>query len=248
MASNKNDMFKELTDRFVDSTIDRLESLDKIIDQVYNGKGNRGELFNEFLQEIHSLKGSAGTFGFHLASTIAHRLEDYMESSRRLDKSQWLDVQKFIDAIRIIFEAGVDPDKELHAAIIAKLPSSSQQSVAGAKTKTLLLVMESGLIRKHLGTELASKGYDISFAKDPIQAIDIALKIHPDGIISIYEFAHITGLELGKALKVIDGTKQIKFALMTANKNLVNELGRNQDDMCLIYKDKNIADNIAKCF
>ncbi|MCK5041815.1 MAG: Hpt domain-containing protein [Sphingomonadales bacterium] len=244
MSAN-NDMFQELTDRFIESTIDRLESLDQLIDQIYNGKGERGEQFRKFSQEIHSLKGSAGTFGFHLVSTIAHRLEDYMESSKRLEKDQWLDVQKFIDAIRLIFEAGHDPEQDQHGDILSQLPSSSKQE---QDSTTLLLVMTSGLIRKHLGTDLAAKGYDISFANDPVQAIDIALKIKPDVVISSQEFANITGLELAKALKVIDGTKHIKFALMTGNKKLVKKLGHHHDGMCVIYKDKDIAENITKCF
>lgn len=241
-------MLSELTDRFIDNSIERLEGLDEIIDNIYNEKGNRGEYFRKFLQEIHSLKGSAGTFGFHLVSTIAHRLEDYMESSRRLEQSQWLDVQKFIDAIKVIFEDGKDPEQDTYADVLSKLPNSSVNEDRKKPLRTLLLIMSSGVVRKHLGVELAAKGFDISFAKDPIEALDIALKIHPDVIVSNQEFENITGQEFYKITKQVNNLKNIPFVLMTANEKLVSKLENDSSEPNTIHMDKSTAENIIRFF
>lgn len=244
MATKKDDIFKELTERFIDSSIERLDGLDDIINNIYQNHGNRGEYYSKFIQEVHSLKGSAGTFGFHTVSTISHRLEDYMESSRRLKKEQWLEVQKFVDIIRDIFENGIEPDEKTQQKLVSNLPSSSAAKQKGEKTKTLILVMPSGVLRKHLGVELAAKSFDVSFASDPISALNLALKLKPHAVISSQEFAYLSGMELAKIFTVLEATNKIKFILMTASKKLEQE-SKDMENLKIVYKDKNAANHIA---
>jgi chemotaxis protein histidine kinase CheA len=148
------DVLAQLTQKFIELSADRLDGIDQSIDDILNDKGDRGTLYNNLQMEIHSLKGSAGSYGFHLVTTIAHRLEDYMESSSRLENEQWLDVQKFIDEARRIIEQG------------------QEFSGSDINSITVFLVMESGVQRKLVGTELASQGINISFSNNPLEAID----------------------------------------------------------------------------
>jgi chemotaxis protein histidine kinase CheA len=168
------DVLAQLTQKFIELSADRLDGIDQSIDDILNDKGDRGTLYNNLQMEIHSLKGSAGSYGFHLVTTIAHRLEDYMESSSRLENEQWLDVQKFIDEARRIIEQGQDPDESLYNEILKVLPSSSSKEFSGSDINsiTVFLVMESGVQRKLVGTELASQGINISFSNNPLEAID----------------------------------------------------------------------------
>ncbi len=88
MSLISDDVFAELTRTYLDSTTDRLAKIDQSIDDIYNEKGSRDEIYRDLQKEIHSLKGSAGSYGFQSITTITHRLEDYMESSRRLELDQ----------------------------------------------------------------------------------------------------------------------------------------------------------------
>ena len=170
MAVILKDVLAQLTQEFIELAADRLDGIDQSIDDILNDKGDRGTLYNNLQMEIHSLKGSAGSYGFHLVTTIANRLE----SSSRLENEQWLDVQKFIDEARRIIEQGQDPDESLYNEILKVLPSSPSKEFSGSDINsiTALLVMESGVQRKLVGTELASQGTNISFSNNPLEAID----------------------------------------------------------------------------
>ena len=105
MSTSFEETLRRLRGEFVDNCIDKLDSIDIAIDTFIKDAGKKGENFSNFQREIHSIKGSAGTHGFSSVSTIAHRLEDYVESTSRLSSSKWLEVQKFVDAIREVIES-----------------------------------------------------------------------------------------------------------------------------------------------
>lgn len=237
MQNDIADALKQLTQNFIDSNFDRLNALDEIIDNIYNARGDRGKQYMVLLHEIHSLKGNAGTFGFPLVSVICHRLEDYLESSKRLEKNQWLEVQKFLDEIHKIFEHGSDPDQSLHSSILANLPSSAIKSKA--LDSMVLLVMEPGVIRTILGTALMEEGVHVSYAVNSIEALNMALTLKPDMIAAGQQLTPITGLELANALRGIAATKNISFVLLTADKDLKAPKGTQ-----VIFKDRKVADHI----
>lgn len=227
----------QLTQSFIDSSFERLTVLDQLIDDIYNERGIRGDLYQTLLHEIHSMKGTAGTYGFTLITAICHHLEDYLESSRRLEKEQWLEVQLFVDEIRPIIENGTDPDEKHHSFILNRLPSSAEE--VETIDATVLLVMEPSIIRKTLGTRLAEKGVNVSFAANSLQAVKRALTIKPNLIAASHQLSPITGVELSKVLGVLDATQKIEFLLLTSNKDLKIPKGL---DMAL--KDHKVADHI----
>ncbi|MEC8204385.1 MAG: Hpt domain-containing protein, partial [Pseudomonadota bacterium] len=69
------------------------------------------------------LKGSAGTYGFDSVSLIAHRLEDYIETTRRLSSENLLDVQVIVDRIRKIFEGGDEVPNDRSTPILDSPPT-----------------------------------------------------------------------------------------------------------------------------
>ena len=227
----------QLTQTFIDSSFERLTMLDQLIDDIYNERGVRGDLYQTLVHEVHSMKGTAGTYGFTLVTAICHQMEDYLESSRRLEKEQWLEVQIFVDEIRGIIENGNDPDEEKHSAILNQLPSSAEH-VETIEAK-VLIVMEHGVIRKALGTGLAEKGINVYFSANSLQAIKRALTIEPDLIAASHQLSPISGIELSKVLGVLDATKNIEFLLLTSSKDLEIPKG-----MEVALKDRKVADHI----
>lgn len=239
MAKDVASALEQLTQNFIDTNFDRIDKFDQIIDDIYNENGDRAVLFSTLLQELHSLKGNAGTFGFMLVSTICHRLEDYLETSRRLKKAQWLEVQKYIDEIRKIFERGADPDVSKHDDILSSLPSSAVKEKA--LDATVVLVMEEGVIRSVLGSKLAELGVNISFAANPLDGLRIILALKPDMVISSQQLPTMTGLELAKVLQAIEVSKNISFALLTSNRELAVS-----NSIDVIYKDNTTAERIVE--
>jgi len=68
------------------------KTLEHLKTDYIEGSGDKGADFVDLQRDIHSLKGSAGTFGFSSVTIVAHRLKDYIEATRRLSNEQLMDV------------------------------------------------------------------------------------------------------------------------------------------------------------
>jgi chemotaxis protein histidine kinase CheA len=106
---------------FIESVTERLNSSDDLIRDMINDK-NCGSALTQFLLLIHSIKGQGGTFGFGTVTTIAQKLEDYVEAVPKKSHKQMNDIQCFVDSIRRIIESGVDPDEAERKIIFEALP------------------------------------------------------------------------------------------------------------------------------
>lgn len=238
-----------LKQEFIESSGDRLDEIDGAIDRIFKGTGDRESDFMQMQRDIHSIKGSAGTYGFNAVTVIAHRLEDYVESTRRLTNKQLGDVQVYIDHIRQIMESGVNPDEEKTQGILKNLPSSTKASVSDQERRyvTVLLVMPKGIQRKLIGTELASCGFEISFSENPIEAIKLAVSIKPNIIVSSTEFPDINGVELANIFKVIRATKKAAFVLTTSHEPdspILADLPKGTE---IIHKGGDFAEELTDC-
>ena len=110
---------------FIESITERLNSSDDLIRDMIKDK-NCGSSLTQFLLHIHSIKGQGGTFGFGTVTTIAQKLEDYVEAVTKKSHKQMNDIQCFVDSIRRIIENGVDPDEAEQKIIFEALPVSTK--------------------------------------------------------------------------------------------------------------------------
>jgi len=110
---------------FIESITERLNSSDDLIRDMIKDK-NCGASLTQFLLHIHSIKGQGGTFGFGTVTTIAQKLEDYVEAVTKKSHKQMNDIQCFVDSIRRIIENGVDPDEAEQKIIFEALPVSTK--------------------------------------------------------------------------------------------------------------------------
>lgn len=246
-----NDEFQDILDRlrleFIDSTKDRLDAIDLAIDQIYRGEGNREDLVVSFRRNVHSLKGVAGSYGFGFVSIVAHRLEDYLESTRRLEQDQWLDTQKFIDQIRSVIEAGEEPDAAGQDAILTDLPRSAVAAEESAVSRelTALIVMPPGVQRKAVSNRLTDHGFSVSFADDPAQSVGVSLTLKPDLILSNQEFPKVTGYELANMLAAAKITQEIPFGLMTSHDDIGAGDTAHPDQLRIIKKDQGFLGSVS---
>lgn len=92
MDDNFEKTLERLKTDYIEGSGDKLDKIYAIIERMHSGTGDRGADFVDLQRDIHSLKGSAGTFGFSSVTIVAHRLEDYIEATRRLSNEQLMDV------------------------------------------------------------------------------------------------------------------------------------------------------------
>lgn len=247
MDNELDKILNRLKLEFIDGAKDRLDDIDNAIDLIYRGEGNRGDLFVDLQRNIHSLKGAAGSYGLGFASILAHRLEDYLESSKRLEQDEWLNVQKFVDQIRAVIESGDEPPAARQDEVLASLPSNAQPGADGtnANELTALIIMPPGVQRKAVSNRLTDHGIGVSFADDPVQSIGISFSLKPDVILSNQEFTLISGFELANMLAATQVTGKIPFALMTSHDDLSSSTTHAGSTIGVIKKDSAFLDNIS---
>ncbi len=249
MSFDLEKALERLKQEFIEGSGDRIDEIDGALDRLLKETGDREADFFQMQRDIHSIKGSAGTHGFNAVTVIAHRVEDYIESTRRLTNPQLQDVQAYIDRIRAILEAGQDPSEAEFKKILQSLPSSTQQaSVSKQEVKniTVLLVMPKGIQRKFIGTELASCGFEISFSEKPVEAIGLALSLKPDIVVSSTEFEDISGIELANVFKSIKNTEDINFVLTTSHDEDDPHLKELPEGTAIIHKSSNFAEELTE--
>lgn len=211
-----------LKDDFIATSLDKLDHVDQIIDAFYQGQNGTEDQYFQLQRDIHSIKGSAGTHGLSTLTLVAHRLEDYLESSSSASANKWQDIQAFCDEMRKLVELGAEPDATVREETLKRLPSivdDKTTAISEQKKRhvTILLVMPQGVQRKVIAKELTDCGFDLSYATRPLEAVSLVMNINPDAVLSNQEFPHMTGLELAHVLKAIEATRETPFALLTSS-------------------------------
>jgi len=236
-----------LKDDFIAGSIEKLDDIDIIIDNIYKNKGHRGDQFFQMQRDVHSIKGSAGTHGLHLLTLVAHRLEDYLEAAPRLSQEQWQSVQVYIDEMRTLVEQGEEPEEENRQVVINRLPHAQESATEFSDQKnkkvTVLVVMPAGVQRKVIGKELASCGFDLSFTDRPVEAIRLVMDLQPDAVLSNQEFRFMTGAELARVLQEIKRTKETPFALLTSSDSIHDDLPSSAH---IIHKGETFVDDMTE--
>lgn len=103
----------ELIAIFVEESSDFLERIRDRIDD-YETASDRHERFKDILRCVHTIKGGAGTCGFHVLRSEAHVLEDrllaYKDRNGELPEDILIDLERAISRFAELLDAG--PDKE----------------------------------------------------------------------------------------------------------------------------------------
>jgi HPt (histidine-containing phosphotransfer) domain-containing protein/CheY-like chemotaxis protein len=201
---------------FIDNSLDRMDELETIIVRLKSGQGERPEEFLDLQRHIHSLKGSAGSYGFQLVSQIAHRIEDYIETADHIGPAELDAIQGFLDRVRAILEAGDDPEPDEAAAILARLPSAAAAEAPVVRRHVnTLLVMPKGVQRKIIAQELAGWGMRLSMVENGVDSIQAAV-CHPPGlIIASQELPDFSGVQLARLFGTMEATESCPFVLVT---------------------------------
>jgi chemotaxis protein histidine kinase CheA len=72
-----SDLVAELLPFFIDDVVERLGSVEQMLVSFSKSSDAKPDSF-ELLRNVHSIKGSAASFGFPTIALISHHLEDYI--------------------------------------------------------------------------------------------------------------------------------------------------------------------------
>lgn len=239
--------FAQLHDEYLASAIEQLDRMDATIDRLHGATGDARHADSiDFQRDAHSLKGSAGTYGFASVGLIAHRLEDYLETTAALDSAALADAQIYIDRMRAILESGADAPADRVERLLRELPRPAQpHGGADAQNRVALLVSPKGAWRSLMSNALAAAGFELAYSDHPIEAFGLALTLKPDLLVSSVEFDKLSGIELAGALRAVAATAATPVLLTTSHD--IGELGADlPDTVRVIPKDRNVTEALGR--
>ncbi|MBF0248615.1 MAG: Hpt domain-containing protein [Alphaproteobacteria bacterium] len=208
----------DMRQEFIEETRDKIEEIDEAIERIRNRSGALENHILDVKRLMHSIKGGGGSFGFPTISKIAHGFEDYLETTGSAENVVPADLRVFCDNISAILESGREPDVQETKMMLRSLPTGRRQGGGQAAEKGMaMLLMPRGVQRKIIGQELAQFGFRVSIVEDPVQALDMAITLHPDFLIATHINAKMNGEELAWALHKTSATRNVKVAVLTSD-------------------------------
>lgn len=209
-----SDILEHLREDFLDEMPSRVR---KIEEEVMSSEkaGSHDELF----RMVHSLKGTAGSYNFHVITKIAHSMEDAMLALRQQKEFGTPTtvelLLKFVDVLRDTTDSLMSSESEL--LDVDKRLEFLYGQVFKESIK-LLVVEPSKLYASMIEYSLQEMSINITFTTDGLPALDNLLLNKYDLLITSLECPRLNGDALIAALRLLHNfNKKIKVILVTSH-------------------------------
>ena len=128
MSSNEDiqKVIESMKGEFIADCLEHLDGSDTSLDNIIEGRGSFDSHLVDLNRRVHSIKGTAATFGFSSIATIAHKLEDFIEASPSIYDCL-SSIQAFLDIMREVAESGVNPINGEYRNILKNLPRAHSE-------------------------------------------------------------------------------------------------------------------------
>lgn len=222
------DLLENLRETFLDDLPSRVDAIEGEV-MALKEAGSYDELF----RMVHSLKGSAGSYNFHIVTKIAHGMEDVMLALIQRDQfgaEPTVDILlKFIDIMR-------DTTNSLRVTKIEPLDVGERLELLRGEVFTksfkVLVVEPSKLYASMIEDSLKGLPIDFMSVSDGLQALDNLLLNKYDLLITSLESLRLNGDALVAALRLVRNfNRNINAILITSrdenqisNKNDFNDI------------------------
>lgn len=230
----------EILDQLRDSFLEELPArIDLIEAEVMASKDN--DSYDELFRLVHSLKGSAGSYNFHIITKIAHDMEDVMLALMQKNKfglpKTIQTLLNFIDILRdttlLLIEsntAPLDVDERLNFL----------RGEVFKDNINILVVEPSKVYTRLIEYSLQGMPINFTFKDDGLAALDSLLLNKYDFLITSLECPRLNGDALVAALRLVQGVnKKIKVLLISSR--IENKI-KNKNDFDAILDRKAVKD------
>ncbi|MBL4692799.1 MAG: Hpt domain-containing protein [Magnetovibrio sp.] len=213
-----DDVYLTLQSEFLDEARDRLGEMEDCLNDAYTGQTDGAEALIKLRREAHTLKGMGNAFGFPLITVLTHRLEDYMSHLSEPTAEHSKDIQYFIDRTWDVVRRGENPSDSETREVLRALPVfRSHQNINADELDTeILLVCDSQTIARKIGNDLTAYGFRIINVSNALDALSMAVSMHPDIIITSGVLKGLNGFDLVRALSAMHATKHVPLAVFTS--------------------------------
>ena len=228
---------------FMEELPEKLGRLERLLIEMEH-TGAQEDRFNEAYRNVHSLKGSGGTFGLHIITTICHQMEDLLNSTeggKKLNQHVIAFSLKYLDLLHLVQDQ-IKTGAEKFPYVEEQLDSLRSQ--LAPKHHSVLLANDSKLETNICLKALADLPVRTAVVTDGLQALTRALSEHFDLIITANEIPRLSGVALIGALNLSDlSHSRFKTILLTSNKDLAGSHGA--DANYIVLKDDKLVQNLT---
>lgn len=230
------DLLEHLREGFLEDMPTRVSQIE---DEVMSSKDS--DTFDALFRMVHSLKGSAGSYSFHVITKIAHDMEDVMQALMKqgeFGESSTVDILlKFIDILRdttasLIETKSAPLDVDERLGVLRELVFKESVNI--------LVVETSKLYASLVEYSLQKLSVNFTFNDDGLAALDNLLFNKYDVLITSLECPRLNGDALVAALRLVHNfNKNIKVILVSSRAR--NQIA-NKDDFDVILDRKTIKE------
>lgn len=220
----------------LDERIHRMETLTL----AFEKSGYAQHDFDALYRVVHSLKGTAGSFGFSILSAICHAYEDYLNADQRNNKQFLNNCLSYIDLLRLANDR-IHLKQTDFSEIEASIRKLRERHFA--KPFTALLVVTSKVNGQVCRQALADLPIQIVQLDDGLQALTRLLSEPFDLLITSQEVKTLNGMALISAIRLANRPgRAIKTILLTSQSGTIP--AAIQPDH-VVMKDKHLDRNLA---
>lgn len=233
----------EIREQFIADLPARLDTMESQLLELQRDR-DFDAVFDDVYRTVHSLKGSAGTHGLHIISTIAHHLENELTRAGAQFKNdipvQHDQLLQYIDLLRQALER-INNNSSDFADIESQL--EKQYFANGTKASRVLLLESSQLFTSMIKESLSAYPIHLETRDNGYIALQRLLLEPFNIVITHIEAPMLNGIALIVALRLSDTGKNIKSILLTANPH--HPCHRNVDPDYIIVKDADFIDRFT---
>lgn len=245
------DLLSELRNEAIDSSEDRIASLEGSLKGFLDGHVPAADAFAAVKLEAHSLKSIAASFEMKALRALCHRFEDFIFIEKTLTPELAKRMQFFVDQLSVALEAWKEGRELDISQLMRTLPAKGAGGgfdVADVNVADVevMLVMEPGTATKIVTRELVECGYRMVNVAATMDAIQLIPVMRPDLVIVSRVMPELSGVDLACALKAMPTTRSIPVAMIASvDGEQIQDLPK---DVPILRKGGNFGDDVADVF
>jgi chemotaxis protein histidine kinase CheA len=234
-------LLKEMRESFLSELSERCDSCDALILALEKTPDDR-EAFNELYRRVHSLKGSGGTHGLAIITTLCHQLENLLsetDARQGFGPAFATRALAYVDLLRQVGQAARDDNPD-YSAIEAELEILRQLTLQRRKAG---LIAESSLVMAGLYQKaLENLPLQLTVVDDGLAALARLLQEPFDFVIVGGELKELNGMAVMAALRAARGRNQnIPAILVSSKRDAIPEYARFS---AALSRDQKLAENL----
>lgn len=246
-STDVQDILNSLAQAYLAELSSKLEDIESII--LAANEAEFAEQFENLFRLVHSMKGTAGSYGFQIITTVCHNFEDQLSSLHgsfqqfnEAGSRHWL---AFIDLLRKV-QADLESEVSSFTHIEEELARLTLIKADSKQTALHVLVVSTNQLYESIFTQAFSDSpLSLSYSKDGHEALGRLLNEPFDILVTDMEIPTLNGLALVGALRLSNNrNKYIKAILLSSSVPV--KLARFIDPDFAIEKDAKFIDNLGE--